>query len=50
MGIRQGESRKETESSLAELAAAAAVVDPIVSVIMCLFAAPAMADDRINQT
>ena len=50
MGIGQGESGKETESSLAELAAAAAVVDPIVSVIMCLFAAPAMADDRINQT
>jgi hypothetical protein len=50
MGVGQGESGKETESSLAELATAAAVLDPIVTVVVRLFAPPAMADDRINQT
>src|SRR5262249_56550644 len=50
MGIRQGESGKETESMFAEFTEPAAVLDPIVTVIMRLLAPPAMADDRIAQT
>ena len=50
MGIRQGESGKETESMFAEFAEPAGVLDPVVTVIMRLLAPPAMADDRIAQT
>ena len=50
MGIRQGESGKETESMFAEFAEPAAVLDPVVTVIMRLLAPPAMTDDRIAQT
>lgn len=50
MGIRQGKSGKETESMLAEFAEPAAVLDPVVTVVMRLLAPPAMTDDRITQT
>jgi hypothetical protein len=50
MGIRQGECGKESESMFAELAEAAVILDPVVTVVMRLLAPPAMADDRITQT
>jgi hypothetical protein len=50
MGIRQGESGKETESMFAEFAEPTAVLDPVVTVVMRLLAPPAMANDRIAQT
>jgi len=50
MGIGQGESGKETESMFAETAEPAVVLDPVVTVVMRLFAPPAMADDRIAPT
>jgi len=50
MGIRKGEYGKESESMFAELAEPAAVLDPVVAVVMRLLAPPAMADDRIAQT
>jgi hypothetical protein len=50
MGIRQGESGKKTESMFAEFAEPAAVLDPVVTVVMRLLAPPAMTDDRIAQT
>jgi len=50
MGVGQGESGKESESLFAEFAHAAAVLDPVMTVVMCLLASPAMTDDRIPQT
>jgi hypothetical protein len=50
LSIRKGESGKETESVLAEFAEPAAVLDPVVTVVMRLLAPPAMANDRIAQT
>ena len=50
LGIRKGESGKETESVFAEFAEPAAVRDPVVTVVMRLLAPPAMANDRIAQT
>jgi hypothetical protein len=50
MGIRKGESGKETESMFAQFAKPAVVLDPVVTVVMRLLAPPAMADDRIMQT
>ena len=50
VGIRQGESGKETDSMLADLAEPAAVLDPVVTVVMRLLAPPAMPNDRIPQT
>lgn len=50
VGIRQRESRKETESMFADFAEPAAVLDPVVTVVMCLLAPQAMANDRIAQT
>ncbi len=50
MGIRQGESGKESESMSAEFAEPAAVLDPVVTVVMRLLAPPAMTDERITQT
>jgi hypothetical protein len=50
LGIRKGESGKETESVFAEFAEPAAVLDPVVTVVMRLLAPPAMANDRIDQT
>jgi len=50
MGIRQGESGKETESMFADFAEAAVVLDPVMAVVMRLLAPPAMTDDRVAQT
>jgi len=50
MGVGQGESGKEGDSSFAEIAKPAAVPDPVMTVVMRLFAPPAMTDDRIAQT
>ena len=50
VGIRQRESGKETESMFADFAEPAAVLDPVVTVVMCLLAPQAMANDRIAQT
>jgi len=50
MGVGQGESGKEGDSSFAEIAKPAAVLDPVMTVVMRLFAPPAMTDDRIAQT
>jgi len=50
LGIRKGESGKETESVFAEFAEPAAVRDPVVTVVMRLLAPPAMTDDRVAQT
>jgi hypothetical protein len=50
MGIRQGESGKERKSSSAQNAEAAAVLNPVVTVVMRLLAAAAVADDRVTQT
>ena len=50
MGIWQGESRQKTESMFADFAEPAAVLDPVVTVVMRLLAPPAMANDRIPQT
>lgn len=45
MGIRKGESGKETESMFAKFAQPAVVLDPVVILVMRLLAPPAMADD-----
>ena len=50
MAIWQGESRQETESMFADFAEPAAVLDPVVTVVMRLLVPPAMANDRIAQT
>ena len=50
MGIRQGESGKETESMFADFAEAAVVLDPVMAVVMRLLAPQAMTDDRVAQT
>jgi hypothetical protein len=49
MGIGQREGGEERESYFTELAEKAAVLDPVVSLVMRLFAPPSMADDRIAQ-
>jgi hypothetical protein len=49
MGIGQGERGKESESRFAELADATVYPDPVVAVVMRLFAPPAMADNGIAQ-
>ena len=49
MGVRQGEGWQETKNYAAQRTDAAAVPDPIVTLIMGLLASPAMADDRIEQ-
>ena len=48
VGVRQGESGQETKDYAAQRAQTAAVPDPIVALIMGLFASPAMADDRME--
>ena len=48
MGIRQGESGKETKDYTAQGTDATAVPDPVVALIMGLLASPAMADDRME--
>ena len=50
MGVGQGESGKESESMFAEIAEPAAVLDPVVTVVMRLLAPQAMANDRVAQT
>jgi hypothetical protein len=50
MGIGQGESGKKRESQFAESAEPAAIINPVMTVVMCLLAPPAMTDDRIAQT
>ena len=50
MGVGQGENGEERESQFAELAEATAVSDPVATVVMRLFAPPAVTDDRIAQT
>jgi len=50
MGIGQGENGKESEGYFAPLAEAAASLDPVVTLVMSLFAPTAMADDRIALT
>ena len=49
MGVRQGESRKESEGLVAESTDAAANFDAVVIFIMGLFAPPAVPDNRIAQ-
>ena len=48
VGVRQGESGQETKDYAAQRAQTAAIPDPIVALIMGLFASPAMADDRME--
>ena len=50
MGIGQGENGKESETCFAPRAEAAASHNPVVTLVMSLFAPSAMADDRIAQT
>jgi hypothetical protein len=50
MGIGQGENGKESERFFAPRAEAAAGLNPVVTLVMSLFAPSAMADDRIAQT
>jgi hypothetical protein len=50
MGIGQGENGKESEGCFALRAEAAASLNPVVTLVMSLFAPSAMADDRIAQT
>jgi hypothetical protein len=50
MGVGQGENRKESEGFSAPRAAAATNPNPVVTLVMSLFAPSAMADDRIAQT
>jgi hypothetical protein len=50
MGVGQGESGKKTDSYFTELTEQTAVLDPIMSVVMCLFPPPSVADERIVQT
>ena len=49
VGVRQGESWQEAKDYTAQRTEAAAVPDPIVTLIMGLLPSPAMADDRIEQ-
>ena len=49
VGVRQGESGQETKDYAAQRAQTTAIPNPIVTLIMGLFASPAMADDRIEQ-
>ena len=48
MGVRQGESGKETKDYTAQRTDAAPVADPIVTLIMGLLASPTMTDDRME--
>ena len=48
MGIRQRESGEESESQFAEFTEAAAKLNPVVTLVMRLFAPPAVADNRIT--
>jgi hypothetical protein len=50
MSIGQGENRKESEGFFAPRAEAAASLNPVVTLVMSLFAPSAVADDRIAQT
>jgi len=50
MGMGQGETRKEGEGQPAQFADAAVNLDPVVTLVMRLFAPPAMTDYRIAQT
>jgi hypothetical protein len=50
MGVRQGESREKADSYFTELADETAVLEPIMSVVMRLFAPPSVADERIAKT
>ena len=48
VGVRQGESGQETKDYPAQRAQTAAIPDPIVALIIGLFASPAMADDGME--
>ena len=48
VGVRQGESGQEAKDYTAQRTKTAAVADPIVTLIMGLFASPAMTDDRME--
>ncbi len=48
LGVRQGESGQETEDYATQWAQTAAIPNPIVTLIMGLFASPAMTDDRME--
>jgi hypothetical protein len=50
VGVGQGENGKESEGCFASRAAAAASVNPVVTLVMSLFPPSAVADDRIAQT
>jgi hypothetical protein len=50
VGVRQGENGKESESCFASRAEATTNPNPVVTLVMSLFAPSAMADDRIAQT
>jgi hypothetical protein len=50
LGVWQGENGKEREGCLAPRAQAAANPNPVVTLVMSLFAPSAMADDRIART
>ena len=45
MGVGEGENGEERDSQFAKLAETTAIPDPVVTVVMCLFAAPAVTDD-----
>ena len=50
VGVGQGENRKERESCFASRAEAATNPNPVVTLVMSLFAPSTMANDRIAQT
>ena len=50
VAIGQGENGKKSEGFFAPRAEAAASLNPVVTLVMSLFAPSAMADDRIAQT
>jgi hypothetical protein len=50
MAVGEGENGEERESQFAELAETTAVPDPVVTVVMCLFAPPPVTDNRSHQT
>src|SRR5215468_960898 len=49
VGVRQGKSGQETKDYAAQRAQTTTIPNPIVTLIMGLFASPAMADDRIER-
>ena len=50
MGVGQGEKRKESEGQSAEITDSASSLDPVVTLVMGLFAPPAVTNNRIAET